>query len=211
MASVIASYTLAALVCSGAAMAEQRLVTPVKAPCISSPFGPRVLPRKPEAGTYHYGIDLPAPEGAPVLSVASGTVTRVQHKGPGGLEIIVQHGGFVGIYSHLGSVSPVITDGSAITAGEKLGVVGNTGVTYGMHLYFAMIRGDKPVDPATFLKLPLCAGVEHRTQTAVRDADGKILPSRHYYVLRPDGSVARAYLPLNMARLDHTGSNANSE
>ena len=35
--------------------------------CISSPFGPRILPNHPQAGTYHNGVDLPAPDGPNVL------------------------------------------------------------------------------------------------------------------------------------------------
>jgi hypothetical protein len=30
--------------------------------CISSPFGPRILPNHPQAGTYHNGVDLPRPK-----------------------------------------------------------------------------------------------------------------------------------------------------
>ena len=43
------------------------LVPPVSPACISSPYGPRVLAHLPQAGTYHYGVDLPAPQGAAVV------------------------------------------------------------------------------------------------------------------------------------------------
>lgn len=124
------------------------LMSPVTPACISSPFGPRILPDRPLAGTFHNGIDLPAPEGAPVRAIAPGVVIRVQRRGPGGLEMLVQHPGFIGIYSHLGMVAPVIADGQrVVTQGEKLGVVGHTGVMYGMHLFFGMIIDDRAVDP----------------------------------------------------------------
>jgi hypothetical protein len=73
--------------CSATADPQQGpiLSPPVRPACISSPFGPRVLPQHPFAGTYHYGVDLPAPAGAPVFATASGKVIRVQKKGPGGL------------------------------------------------------------------------------------------------------------------------------
>src|SRR5579872_2198907 len=87
------------------------LLPPVSSPCISSPFGPRILPNHPQAGTYHYGIDLPAPEGAPVFATEPGKLIRIQHSGPGGLEMLVQHDGYVGVYSHLGMVSPTLSDG----------------------------------------------------------------------------------------------------
>jgi murein DD-endopeptidase MepM/ murein hydrolase activator NlpD len=157
------------------------LLSPVSSPCISSPFGPRVLPNRPMAGTYHYGVDLPAPAGAPVRAAAPGQVIRIQHKGPGGLEMLVQHAGFVGVYSHLGTVAPALADGkTTVAAGEKLGVVGDTGVTYGMHLYFEMIQAGRPVDPAPYLGVPQCNGGIHRTRADMLAADGKIPPTRRY-------------------------------
>jgi murein DD-endopeptidase MepM/ murein hydrolase activator NlpD len=54
------------------------LVPPVSPACISSPFGPRVLANHPRAGTYHHGVDLPAPPGASIVATAPGKVIRVQ-------------------------------------------------------------------------------------------------------------------------------------
>jgi murein DD-endopeptidase MepM/ murein hydrolase activator NlpD len=157
------------------------LMTPVKSACISSPFGPRILPNRALAGTYHYGIDMPAPLGEAVRATAPGKVIRIQHKGPGGLEVLVQHAGFVGVYSHLGTVSPAIADGKAtLAAGEELGAVGPTGVTYGMHLYFEMIEAGRPVDPAPYLRVPLCNGGIYRTRADMLGSDGKVPPTRHY-------------------------------
>jgi murein DD-endopeptidase MepM/ murein hydrolase activator NlpD len=157
------------------------LLSPVKSACVSSPFGPRVLPNRPRAGAYHYGIDIPAPLGEAVRSTAPGKVIRIQQKDPGGLEILVQHDGFVGVYSHLGMVSPAIAEGKEkLSAGEEIGEVGLTGVTYGLHLYFAMIEAGRPVDPVPYLGLPLCNGGIHRTRADMLDSNGKVPPTRHY-------------------------------
>jgi murein DD-endopeptidase MepM/ murein hydrolase activator NlpD len=159
------------------------LVPPVSAACISSPFGPRVLPNVPEAGTYHYGVDLPAPVGSAVVAAAPGSVIRVQRKGPGGLEMLVQHDGFVGIYSHFGMIAPAFAEGKrAVAAGEKLGVVGRTGVSLGAHLYFEMLLDGRPVDPTPYLGLPRCGGGA-TTTTARRDTDGVTVGGRKYYQL----------------------------
>jgi murein DD-endopeptidase MepM/ murein hydrolase activator NlpD len=136
---------------------EPMLVPPVNPACISSPFGPRVLANHPQAGTYHHGVDLPAPPGASIVATAPGKVIRIQKKGPGGLEILVQHDGFVAIYSHLGMATPAFAQGKrTVAAGEKLGVVGRTGVTVGTHVYFEMLMAGKPVDPAPYLGVPKC-------------------------------------------------------
>ncbi len=116
------------------------MLPPVEPACVSSPFGPRILPDRPLAGTFHNGIDLPAPIGSPVLAVAPGTIIRVQRHGVGGLEVLIQHDGFVGVYSHLGLIAPMIAEGrKTIYGGERIATVGRTGLTYGPHLYFGMI------------------------------------------------------------------------
>ena len=153
---------------------------PVTPACVSSPFGPRVLPNHPLAGTFHNGIDLPAPAGATVHAIAAGRVIRAQRRGPGGLELLVQHHGFIGVYSHLGSVAPAIAEGHlTVRAGQKLGVVGHSGVMYGMHLFFAMERDGHFVDPAPYLGVALChVGLRRRSDMLA--VDGKIPPTRHY-------------------------------
>ena len=188
---MLASFTT--LVWAGPCAAQPQhkafLLPPVRQACISSPFGPRVLPNQPKAGSYHYGIDLPAPEGAPVLATAPGTVIRIQNRGPGGLEMLVQHEGFVGIYSHLGKVMPAFELGKlAVVAAEKLGEVGNSGITTGPHLYFEMISAGKPVDPAPHLRVPLCNGEARRILTDKPHLDGTIIGTlKYYHILQPVG------------------------
>jgi murein DD-endopeptidase MepM/ murein hydrolase activator NlpD len=149
------------------------LLPPVASACVSSPFGPRILANRPLAGTFHDGIDLPAPIGARVNAVAPGTVIRVQRHGVGGLEVLIQHDGFIGVYSHLGLIAPVLAEGGkSIYGGEKIGTVGRSGLTYGPHLYFGMIVNGRSVDPAPRLNVVSCgAGVP-----AIRDA--RIRPTR---------------------------------
>lgn len=133
------------------------LPPPVSPACISSPFGPRVLAGLPKAGTFHPGIDLPAPAGAAVRAVADGQVIAVRRRGAGGLYVMVRHAGFDALYAHLGSLTPPFAEGKrAVAVGEKLGVVGRSGVSYGAHLYFQMeIKGER-VDPAPYLGLRRC-------------------------------------------------------
>ncbi len=187
---------IAAIAWSGNATAELRpgsmLLSPVAGACISSPFGPRVLPNEPQAGSYHYGVDLPAPLGAPVLATAPGTVIRIQNKGPGGLEMLVQHDGYLGIYSHFGSVALAFAEGKrTVAAGEELGVVGTTGITSGAHLYFQMDLDGKPVDPAPYLGMRRCDGAVRQTASKVPPATAEnTVGARKVYVLLP---VAQPY------------------
>ena len=151
------------------------MVPPVEPACVSSPFGPRILPNRPLAGSYHSGIDLPAPIGSPVFAVAPGTIIRIQRHGVGGLEMLIQHNGFVGIYSHLGLITPVLAEGGkTIYGGQRIGTVGRTGLTYGPHLYFGMLVGGRAVDPAPILKVEPCGAGARALQ------DMLIRPTRHF-------------------------------
>jgi murein DD-endopeptidase MepM/ murein hydrolase activator NlpD len=154
------------------------LFPPVEPACVSSPFGTRVLPNRPLAGTFHNRIDLPAAVGSPVSAVAPGRVLRIQRRGVGGLEVLIQHDGFIGVYSHLGLVAPVLAEGAkTIYGGERIATVGRSGLTYGPHLYFGMIVDGRSVDPAPYLKIHACgAGSEAAQDSGVRST--RILSQR---------------------------------
>lgn len=149
------------------------LLTPVTPACVSSPYGPRVLANRPLAGRFHPGIDLPAAAGASVRAVAPGRIIRAQRKGVGGLELLVQHDGFMGVYSHLGQVAPRVAEGHmTVQAGDTIGRIGRTGVTYGTHLYFGMLIDGRPVDPAPYLTVAPCSAAPAARDTVppARDA-----------------------------------------
>jgi len=151
--------------------------------CISSPFGPRMLPNHPQAGTYHNGVDLPAPEGTPVRAVASGKLRRIENGGPGGLEVLIEHDGYVSVYSHLASIAPSLGK-SVIAAGDEIGMVGHTGLSFGPHLFFALLENGRAIDPRQYLGVPLCNGTtaHQRTPAEILAAGEKLPPTRRYYV-----------------------------
>jgi murein DD-endopeptidase MepM/ murein hydrolase activator NlpD len=178
---VLASAALSASAPAGPLL-RTSLRPPVKPACISSSFGPRVLPNEPEAGSYHYGVDLPAPAGSGVYAAAAGTVIRVQHNGAGGIEMLIQHDGFVGIYSHFELVMPdLAVPGRRVAAGEQLGFVGSTGISSGPHVYFAMMLDGKPVDPAPYLRLAMCNGSARPARPTVPADGGTVIDGRRYW------------------------------
>jgi murein DD-endopeptidase MepM/ murein hydrolase activator NlpD len=109
---------------------------------VSSPFGwrHRVGPHAPVG--FHNGIDLPAPAGALVHAAAAGTVEVVKRQGSGGVTVHLRHpGGLVTLYAHLGNLAPAIAQGKRnVAAGEMLGHVARTGVTYGTHVFLAVLK-----------------------------------------------------------------------
>jgi murein DD-endopeptidase MepM/ murein hydrolase activator NlpD len=133
---------------------------PVRPACVSSPFGNRRAPG-PHAIGFHNGIDLPAMAGAPVFAAASGQIISIHKRGPGGLELAIAHRGANGpyttLYAHLGLIAPAFAGGRTnVTAGERIAVVGRSGVIYGTHLYFEMLVGGQPVDPSVALGVTRC-------------------------------------------------------
>ncbi|MDE2199010.1 MAG: M23 family metallopeptidase [Rhodospirillales bacterium] len=133
------------------------LAAPVRPACITSPFGPRARIGPQAPAGMHDGVDLRAPAGGAVYAVAPGEVLSIRRRGPGGLEVTIRHPGFIAIYAHLGRVTPALAEGRRrVAAGTPIGVVGHSGVTYGMHLYFEVLVGGRPVDPAPLLGVSAC-------------------------------------------------------
>ena len=103
-----------------------------------------------------------------MTAVAPGTVIRIQRRGIGGLEVLIQHDGFIGVYSHLGLIKPGIAEGrKTIYGGETIATVGRTGLTYGPHLYFGMIVDGHSIDPAPYINVVPC-GLRMQTIHDVR-------------------------------------------
>lgn len=157
MRAVLAIAALAAPWAAPALADPVQIAAPVTPACISSPFGWRhqVGPHAP-AG-MHGGIDMPAPAGAYVHAAAAGHVLKVERMGIGGLQVILQHRGFQTLYAHLGTLVPALAEGKRdVAAGEAIGRIGRTGITYGTHVFFEVMVDGKPVDPAEFLPIPHC-------------------------------------------------------
>jgi murein DD-endopeptidase MepM/ murein hydrolase activator NlpD len=83
----------------------------------------------------HKGVDLAAPSGTPIRSVADGVVTRAGWAGGHGNHIEVKHeGGYSTGYSHLSSMS--VKAGERVRQGQFIGRVGSTGLSTGPHLHY---------------------------------------------------------------------------
>ncbi len=68
-----------------------------------------------------------------------------------GNQILLQHAdGSQTRYGHLSQIGVLV--GQTVSAGQRIGAVGNTGVSTGSHLHFEVIVGGSPVDPAVWLQ-----------------------------------------------------------
>ncbi len=104
--------------------------------------GPVLRPYAPQ-GDYggHWGVDIAASPGSPVVAAAAGTVT-FSGRIAGRLSVTVLHGGGVRTsYSYLGAA--LVAPGSAVAAGTAVGV---GGVDHGA-VHFSLRIGDRYVAP----------------------------------------------------------------
>lgn len=118
---------------------------------LTSGFGYREHPSDGRV-RFHYGIDIGAAEGTPVLAAAGGEVEAVGDSSDYGLYVIIRHrDGFETLYAHMGEVS--VTGGSAVNAGDAIGSVGSTGNATGACLHLEMIVDGNYVNPEYYVNL----------------------------------------------------------
>ncbi|SHJ06372.1 Murein DD-endopeptidase MepM and murein hydrolase activator NlpD, contain LysM domain [Malonomonas rubra DSM 5091] len=100
-------------------------------------------PRRP-----HFGIDIAAPTGTPVVAPAAGIV-RLGHKGMffSGKTLILDHGhGLSSSFLHLSQI--YVQEGQKVAKGERIAAVGASGRVTGPHLDWRINWFDVRLDPA---------------------------------------------------------------
>lgn len=108
-------------------------------------FGTRLHPIWGDYRT-HYGVDLPAPSGTPILAMGNGSVMSAGWNGGYGNCVIVDLGnGVQAMYAHMSSFA--VSAGQTVNKGDVVGYVGSTGDSTGAHLHFGVLSGGSFVDP----------------------------------------------------------------
>jgi len=103
-------------------------------------------PRRP-----HYGVDVAAPNGTPIVAPADGVVSLV-HPDMffSGGTLILDHGhGLTSTFAHLSAL--LVEEGDRVRAGEPVAKVGATGRVTGPHLHWGMNLFDRRLDPELLL------------------------------------------------------------
>jgi murein DD-endopeptidase MepM/ murein hydrolase activator NlpD len=104
-------------------------------------------------GAMHWGIDLAAPLGTPILAAADGVVLRAGPATGYGNAIYIQDAdGNVEIYGHMRYL--FVHAGDIVSAGDTIAKVGSEGQSTGPHLHFEIHQGGmtgRPTDPQRWL------------------------------------------------------------
>ena len=116
---------------------------------VSSRFGPRVSPFSGRR-SVHKGIDIANRRGTPVVAPGAGKVILVGRDRAQGKLISLDHGyGIVTRYGHLHTI--LVKKGQWVKRGEKIGKMGNTGLSTGPHLHYEVRLRGVPVNPERYV------------------------------------------------------------
>lgn len=115
---------------------------------ISSGFGMRYHPIL-KVLRRHTGIDIAAKKGTPVYATADGVISR-ENPGSGyGISVVIKHGySYKTIYAHLSKRT--VKPGEKVKRGQIIGYVGNTGLSFGSHLHYEVLKNETPVNPVHY-------------------------------------------------------------
>jgi len=104
------------------------------------------------SGRMHQGIDFTPGNGAPIQAIADGTVRVATESGGGyGVHVYIDHviDGEV-ITSHYGHMqygSLRVVAGQKVEVGDVIGLVGDTGHSFGAHAHVELLKGGATFDP----------------------------------------------------------------
>ena len=91
----------------------------------------------------HAGIDIAASGTVPVVAAADGVVSRSYFSSTYGNVVFVTHSisgqQWTTVYAHLSSRQ--VGEGAVVAKGQQVGIMGNTGHSFGQHLHFELHKG----------------------------------------------------------------------
>jgi len=124
---------------------QETFIWPVKGPITGVYGSQRIL--NGEARRPHFGVDISAPRGTPVVAPAGGIVT-LSHPGMffSGATLIIDHGhGLSSSFLHLDKI--LVKPGDRVAQGQPIARVGASGRVTGPHLDWRINWFDTRLDP----------------------------------------------------------------
>jgi murein DD-endopeptidase MepM/ murein hydrolase activator NlpD len=98
----------------------------------------------------HEGIDVSAPMGSPIEAPAAGVVTDAGWETGYGNTIIIDHGfGIVTKFAHASKL--LVKNGQRVSRGQRIALVGNSGLATGPHLHYEVHVNGRPVNPLKYV------------------------------------------------------------
>ncbi|MFB6363415.1 peptidoglycan DD-metalloendopeptidase family protein [Paenibacillus elgii] len=121
-----------------------KFALPVLQPKVTSEFGRRW-------GKNHNGTDFVSEQKA-IMAADHGKVTFAGWKSGYGNCIVIDHqNGYETLYGHLSKVG--VREGDGVKKGDKIGVMGSTGNSTGVHLHFEINKNGQQQNPLQYLSV----------------------------------------------------------
>lgn len=116
----------------------------------TSGFGTRKDPKN-GGRRMHNGTDMAGPRGTPIVSPGDGVVTFAGRQSGFGNLIKIKHAqGFETYFAHLNKIR--VKTGQKVSRGMRIGDMGTTGRSTGVHLHYEIRINGRPVNPMTYIK-----------------------------------------------------------
>ncbi|MBE3555511.1 MAG: peptidoglycan DD-metalloendopeptidase family protein [Firmicutes bacterium] len=104
-------------------------------------------------GSFHDGIDIPAPLGTPIHAAGDGIVIAAGPASGYGDWIVIDHGnGIATFYGHMYPSGLLVSVGEHVRKGQVIALVGSNGFSTGPHLHFGASRNGASVNPWTLYR-----------------------------------------------------------
>lgn len=101
-------------------------------------------------GKMHKGIDIARPSDRTIKAADNGVIESAGWDGGYGNKIVINHqNGMKTTYAHLASID--VSVGQTVARGAKIGVMGTTGQSTGIHLHFEVYQNGQLKDPMQYL------------------------------------------------------------
>ncbi|MGG4489339.1 peptidoglycan DD-metalloendopeptidase family protein [Metabacillus idriensis] len=102
-------------------------------------------------GKMHKGIDIAGVSDRTIKAADNGKIVYASNSGAYGNKVEIDHGnGMKTVYAHLNSIS--VSVGQTVSQGQKIGVMGSTGRSTGVHLHFEVYQNGSLKNPLNYLK-----------------------------------------------------------
>lgn len=161
------------------------------------------------AKTGHGGIDIVGDDNTTVYAVEAGTVTMISvwdgktktgTQSYGNLVVVTDAGGCRHFYAHLQSIA--VCKGQVVGVGTQIGVMGNTGNSFGAHLHYEVRTGSTVatrVNPADYIALDNAKGTYTAAEQKAETPIGTVYPKEDLNI-RTGAGVSYAIAEKNGAK-----------
>lgn len=101
-------------------------------------------------GKFHKGIDIARPSDRTIKAADNGIVKFAGNSSGYGNKVVIDHqNGYETVYAHLSSIN--VSVGETVSKGSKIGVMGSTGNSTGIHLHFEIYKNGNLENPLDYL------------------------------------------------------------